>query len=342
MIFKFTLLERLLHRLHLLPTPVMDAFGGVLFGRSLAIGVRRGVFEALVGQPRTMQEIAQMTHLSSAGIQLLVEAFVAAGYLQESAGRYALSHEGEKWLVRSSPSYLGNLIAYFETLFTRWNHLEHSLEHGSPPKPYYALFDANDWKIYVYGMRDLARLLMDEVRSKIVLNGVPEALLDIGGSHGLYSIECCRSYPSLHAIVVDFAEALQYTRSILQEEMMDDRVTLLPGDCTKMNFQSGVDAVLMFNLIHGFSEQENQALIQCALNALKRGGKIFILDQMKEKERASSLARFTPLMVGLNLLNEIGGNAYTFEQVKMWCAGAAKVSRLRLRLPGVTLVEVTK
>jgi hypothetical protein len=47
-------------------------------------------------------------------------------------------------------------------------------------------------------------------------------------------------------------------------------------------------------------------------------------------------------MVGLNLLNEIGGNTYTFEQIKGWCAGAAAVKRIRLRFPGVTLVEVVK
>ncbi len=50
MILKFTLLERLLHRLYILPTPIMDAFGGVIFGRVLTIAVRRGLFEAVATQ----------------------------------------------------------------------------------------------------------------------------------------------------------------------------------------------------------------------------------------------------------------------------------------------------
>ena len=51
MILRLTLLERALHRMHLLPVPVMDAFAGVLFGRLLCIGVRRGIIEAAAGAP---------------------------------------------------------------------------------------------------------------------------------------------------------------------------------------------------------------------------------------------------------------------------------------------------
>ncbi len=50
MILKLTFLERLLHRLHILPTPIMDAFGGIIFGRVLTIAVRRGLFEAVATQ----------------------------------------------------------------------------------------------------------------------------------------------------------------------------------------------------------------------------------------------------------------------------------------------------
>jgi hypothetical protein len=58
--------------LHLLPIPVMDAFASVLFGRALAIAVRRGMFEAIAGQPRGLEEIALQTGLSQHGVELLV------------------------------------------------------------------------------------------------------------------------------------------------------------------------------------------------------------------------------------------------------------------------------
>jgi SAM-dependent methyltransferase len=342
MLLRLTLVERALHRLRLLPVPVMDAFASVLFGRALAIGVRKGIFEAVAKQPRALNEIAGETGLSEQGVELLVKAFVIAGYVKATGDRFVASADARKWLVKSSPSYIGNLINYFETLYTRWNTLEGTLERGTPQKSYFELFDEKDWEIYVHGMQDLARMLTKEVMTKIQLESNATRLLDIGGSHGLYSIECCRRYPSLQATVLDFDGALRHTGPLLWAERMEERVRLHAGDFTKMELPSPQDCILMFNIIHGFSEDDNRTLVARAINALKPGGKLYILDQMKETPGRSGLAQFIPLMIGLNLLNEIGGNTYTFEQVKTWCAGAKSVKRLRLRLPGVTLVEALK
>jgi ubiquinone/menaquinone biosynthesis C-methylase UbiE len=314
----------------------MDAFGGVVFGRALAIAVRRGVFETMAKTAQPIDEIARVTNLSLKGIELL------AGYVHINGELCSLTTEARKWLLKDSRFYIGRLIRYFETLYTRWSHLEYSLEHGSPPRTYYEGFTVADWRVYVYAMRDLAKLMMDEVMHKIHLQGSPRSLLDLGGSHGLYAIECCRRYPSLRATIIDFAEALHHTQGMIEEEGMGSRVQLLAADFTAMDLPPSQDCVLMFNVIHGLREEENDALVQRALQALKPGGKLYVLDQLREGRRRTGLARFMPLMVGLNLLNEVGGNTYTYEQVKRWCADAATVERDRLRLPGVSLVVATR
>lgn len=342
MITRLTFIERLLHRLHLLPTPIIDTFGSIVFGRALTIAVRRGVFEALAQTPRTAAELAGTTGLSTKGMELLLESFVVAGYLFSQGNSYSLTAEARKWLLEDSPHYLGNLIRYFETLYERWTYLEHSLEHGTPPHRYYEKFTDEDWRVYVLGMRDLATLLLSDVMKKISLPDSPRHLLDLGGSHGLYAIACCRRYPTLTSTVVDFEEALRHTRTLVDDEGLHGRVHLLAADFTKEELPSSQDCVLMFNVIHGFTEEENRTLILRARSALRPGGKLYILDQLREERRRTGLARFMPLMVGLNLLNEIGGNTYAFEQVKSWCPGAASVKRIRLKLPGVSLVEVIR
>ncbi|MCZ6775086.1 MAG: methyltransferase [Ignavibacteria bacterium] len=320
----------------------MDAFGNVIFGRALMIAVRKGLFETVADRLLTIEEISHESQLSVSGTELLVDAFVASGYLKRVGGRYTVTAEGKKWLVKSSPSYLGNLVRYFETLYDRWSYMDYSIEHGYPPKPYFQMFSEEDWKIYVYGMWDLARLLIGDVRNKIVLPRNPKRLLDIGGSHALYAIECCQRYPSLNAVVMDFDNALQHTAAIVRDSGLEERVALLGGDFTKIELPLEQDGILMFNIIHGFREEDSRMLVVRSLRALKPGGKLYILDQMKEKSWRSGIAQFVPLMVGLNILNEIGGNTYSFEQVKRWCVDASAVKRFRLRLPGVTLVEVTK
>lgn len=342
MIIRLTFLERFLHRLHLLPTPIMDAFGGVLFGRALAIALRRGVFEALALDHKDVADIAAHTHLNIAGVELLLESFVAVGYVRIDHNHYSLTAETRKWLLKDSPSYIGNLVRYFETLYERWGYLEHSLEHGIPPRRYYEKFTAEDWKVYVHAMRDLARLIVGEVMKRIDLPESSRQLLDLGGSHGLYAIECCRRHPMLKATIIDLPEALRHTEQIVAEERMTDRVRPVAGDFMRMELPSAQDCVFLFNVIHGLTEEENRALINRAFQTLTPGGKLYILDQLREERRGSGLAKFMPLMVGLNLLNEIGGNTYAYAQVQSWCKGAASVKRIRLRTPGISLVEVSR
>jgi hypothetical protein len=341
MILTLTLFQRLLHRLHLLPTPIMDSFGGIIFGRVLTVAVRRGLFEAVAVEPHTVKELAVATGLNHKAVKLLADSFVVGGYLNRNEEKYIISAEGKKWLIKSSPTYLGNLIAYFETLYARWANFEYSLENGHPHRPYFDGFTDNDWRVYVYGMADLAKLLLGEVGPKLVLNN-PKSLLDIGGSHGLYAMECCRRYPGLHATVMDFNPALRHTVEIAASAGMSSRVSVLEGDFRTNDLPPNQDCVLLFNVIHGFDEEENQKLIARACTALNSGGKLFILDQMKSSRRTSGLAGFVPLMVGLNLLNEIGGNVYDVDNIKIWCNSFSSFRTHALRLPGVILIEAVK
>ena len=342
MIIRLTLMERFLHRLHLLPTPIMDAFGNVVFGRALAIAVRRGLFEALATTPGSAAELAAATNLDRNATELLLQSFVAGGYLKSDGERYRLTGESHRWLLKGSPSYLGNLIRYFETLHARWGYLEQSLEQGSPPQRYFDMFSDDDWKVYVLAMRDLARVLLPRVIRNISLADRPEQLLDLGGSHGLYAVECCRRYPTLKATIVDLPGALRYAHQVIHEEGMSERVRLLPGDFSQIDLPGTQDCVLMFNVIHGFNEETNRGIMCRVLKVLKPGGRLYILDQMREERGKTGLSHFMPLMVGLNLLNEIGGNTYSLNQVQGWCEGAVRVKRIRLHLPGVCLVEVTR
>jgi len=342
MVLRLTLLERILRRLHLLPTPIMDAFAGVLFGRALVIAVRRALFDGLASGPMSENQIASHTGLNSRALRLFLDACVVAGYLSHRNGAYHLAAEGRKWLVKDSPDSLVNLIAYFETLHARWAHLETSLEHGAPAHPYYEVFNEEDWRVYVLGMRDLARLLLPHVIEKILPGSAARNMLDLGGSHGLYAIECCRRRPGLRARVVDFEPALAHASTFVRESGLSGRIELHAGNFLSDPLPPNQDVVLMFNIIHGLSPAENRTLVARALEALRPGGKLFVLDQMRDEgSSSSSLARFIPLMVGLNLLNEIGGTAYSIAEVKSWCEGHS-VRQVKVRLPGVAFVEIQR
>ncbi|HEX7572801.1 MAG TPA: methyltransferase [Bacteroidota bacterium] len=318
----------------------MDAFGAVIFARALTVGLRRGMFESVAGRPLALEELSGETGLSPEGVRLLADAFVAGGYLECRKGKYSASAEAKKWLVKDSETYLGDLIYYFDSLNTRLAGLDYSLEHGKPREPYYASFTDSEWETYVRGMANLARLLMPEVMRRIWLPAGGGRILDLGGSHGLYSLECCRRFPECTAVVMDFAPALRWAAAMHAGEP-GTRISLSAGDILTAPLPPGQDAVLMFNILHGFDGETNRKLIARASGALRRGGSMYILDQMTGAGRRSLLSRFMPLMVGLNLMNEIGGSAYSVPLIREWCAEAATFRIMPLRFPGVTLIQAT-
>ena len=342
MIIRLTLLERFLRNAHLLPLPIMDAFGGVLYGRALAVAVRRGMFDALAGGPLGADVLAQRTGMHREAVGLVADASVEAGYLTKRKGLYALSPEGRKWLLADSPDSLTFLIRYFESLHERWRVIEHSMDHGKPARAYYEGFSDEDWRVYVLAMRDLARLVMPAVAPGIRLGRTASLLVDIGGSHGLYAMQCCRRHPGLEAVVMDFAPALGVTAELIRQAGMEKRIRLLGGNFMQAGIPSPADGILLFNIIHGLSDGENRELFTRALHALRPGGKLYVLDQLRDAGGGSGVGRFIPLMVGLNLLTETGGTAYAFAQVKDWCASASVVRLHRLRLPGLSLIEIVR
>jgi len=338
MLLRLTLLERALQFGHRLPGPVIDVFGNVLYGRALAIAVRRGLFEAMAQRPAGIDAIARATGFHASSIRLMGRMFVLGGYLREEGDGFGLTAEGRTWLLAASPTSVTWLIQYFEMLHQRWSRMEYTLDHAGPPVPYYALFNDVDWKTYVYGMRDLARLLMPEVLPRLSLPRGAARVLDLGGSHALYSIELLRLRPELSATVIDFPSALKHASVIVHDAGMDGRITLAPGDLTAVALPGESDAILLFNVIHGFGEPENRAIIQRCLEALKPGGRLYILDQMVGARAGSMLEQFVPLAVGMNMLTEIGGNTYRAAQVVEWCGEFSSARQVRLRLPGVGLI----
>ncbi|MBI4546484.1 MAG: methyltransferase domain-containing protein [Ignavibacteriae bacterium] len=339
-----TFRERLSAHLNLLPTAVYDAFPAVLFGRMLVLATRLGFFEALDRQPKTIAELATSLRLHPDSVGLIASSLAANGYLKQTARKYSLAPQAKKWLIKSSPSYLGNLLNYVEILHSHWMYLEETLKHGKPPKPYTEMFAEKEWEIYTYGMMDLARLLLPHISSKLKLPSNAKTLLDIGGSHGLYSIELCKRYILLHATIADFPQVLTCTQQIIKEHRLEHRITLLPCDVTKGSFNTGrYDVVLAFNIVHSFSSEMNVQFFEKTAAALKPGGVVYILDQLK-KERAAGVDKLLPLMAGLNILNEIGGNVYSFEEIEQWCesSGLRNVKHHKLSIPGVSLVRAEK
>jgi hypothetical protein len=279
---RLSLRERVLFLLNRLPVPIFDAFAAVLLGKALMVCKSYGVFEVLHGSRHSAAELGEKVGLSTAGTEALLRTLEAGGYVKRKGNHYQNSRAAERWLIRKSPHHLGNLVYYFDSLFSRWDHLAETAQRGEPVKPYFEYFREKDWETYTHGMMDLARLLMPEVLRAIEVPRTARRLLDIGGSHCLYSVELCRIHPGLTVDVLDLDEISKVGERVTQDLQMSSRVVHRSGDFKNDDLGSGYDVVLAFNVIHGLKRSENCSLMKKISEALDGGGALFIMDQVTD------------------------------------------------------------
>src|SRR5439155_18251076 len=101
---------------------------------------------------------------------------------------------------------------------------------------------------------------------------------------------------------------------------------------------------LLFNIIHGFTPDANKTLISRAVRALKPGGQIVILEQLKGRS-ISPIGNATSRLLSLSYFHLIDGKTYSFGEVARWLTelGLARVQRRSLlKAPGNYLVIATK
>jgi len=141
-------------------------------------------------------------------------------------------------------------------------------------------------------------------------------MLDLGGGPGIYSIECCKLNPILHASILDDADTLQVAQSNIQLSNLDHRINLIPGDMFDSPFQDQFDLILISNVMHIYSPDKNQFLIRKCFEALRPGGRLCIKDFFLDSTRTQP--EWAALFAVNMLVNTDQGDCYTYGEVQRW------------------------
>ena len=336
--------ERLiLLRLNQGPGPLLDLFGAGAF-RVVCAALDLGIFDALSQGPLTVGELSQRTGTNQRGMSLLLGALEAFGYVQKTGNGYANTPLAAKWLPGSSPSHLADFLTWWQELvFAFWDdYLEDAIRNERPPVTIYEWLESqpDGWKVAQAGFEATARMVLDDVIARIDFPPSSKRVLDVGGGHGLYSIELCRRNPKVTATIFDLPVALERARENGRASDLNDRVSFLPGDYREDDLGHGYDVALVFNIIHAHPPKENVRLLKKVAASLAPNGRVVILDQMGDRA-FGPMMRAANSLIALTYFILLGGQTFTYEEVEGWLREAefAVVSRKSLlKAPGTMMI----
>lgn len=270
------------------PIPLVHTNIAFIKARIIFDAVYLGIFEALKGGTKSLQEIASICNLNVTALRSMLGALTSAEYLTYANEKFGLTPQAKKWLLKDARQSL-----YYQMLFSEimWDFMSGLREFVKTGKglQYHDTFTALQWDSYQKGMYAIARVTSPEVSRRTPLPKGATKMLDIGGSHGLYSEELCRRHPQLSSVILDLPAAVDKAKSILASSPVKDKVTYRPGDALTDDLGSNeYDLVFMANLVHHFTHQQNVELCKKIYSALKPGGYIIIQEFLRPETPTSA------------------------------------------------------
>lgn len=312
------------------PPPMADVLGPILKAEAVIAGGQLGLFKALSGGPLSVRDIAKTINANEMGVTMLVEALASVGYVERAGDKYANGPIARAWLTSTSKIDFTPFLMWASVGWYMLESLSQVIKDGSPQQPLYKYLQshpeaAQNMSRY---QKANAQLAANSIVQAISLPENAQRLLDLGGSHGLYSIAFCKQNPKLKAVVFDLSVALSETEKSIAAEGLSDRATVQAGDYLKDDIGKGYDVILCFFLPHNHTEEENKRLIGKVAKALNPGGMIVIHEFVKGDPPDAFNALYSLLFFMYS-----GTRNYSYKEITKWLEDAGLSNFKRTDLP---------
>lgn len=308
-------------------------------GKVIDVALELGVFQALEGEPRSAEALAELLGLSLRGLKPVLYLLSSLGLLSESAAGFVASQGAAQYLQHEWPQARQQLFPAPD-----WDGLAQVVREGR------CLGEA------IEGEGDAGNFFSDVVPLLFELH-LPMAkylgqqldpgsgpILDLGAGSAVWSLGMLLHHPELRCVAVDRARVLdQVTGPTLQRHHLAERYELRPGSYYEVPLEAGgYSLIYLGHLLHSDGlDLSRQLLLRCR-QALQPGGRVVVAEMVGSEPRSldyeSNLFDLNMLMFtehGLVFtareLEELGLEAgYTLEG---WVKGPGQYPVLVLRGP---------
>jgi 2-polyprenyl-3-methyl-5-hydroxy-6-metoxy-1,4-benzoquinol methylase len=283
-------------------------WGGFRAARVLLTANNYNIFEHLK-IAGTAGQVADILETNFRATEILLDAVASLGLLTKQGTRYKVTVLAKQFLLKESPAYQGDMLRHADALWKSWSNLDVVVKTGMPTRT-----KNRDHEAFIRAMHNNAVFRAPAVVNALDLRKVKTAL-DLGGGPGTYSIELAK-----HGIAVtlfDVPSTLDVSKSFIQKSKAKT-IALKPGDFHADPIGKGYDLVLLSQVFHSYSAEENCALLEKVRNALNPNGQVAIHEFFLEQNRA-----YPPVgaLFSVNMLvNTSKGRSYSPREMKKWLA----------------------
>ena len=281
---------------------------GFVSARVILTANNLGIFDKLKTSS-SAKNIAVNLKIDLRAAEILLDALTGIGLVRKSRdGRYRNAPVSNRYLVKGTRLYQGDIIRHASTMWQNFSALDEVVTKGRPARRGF------DHESFIMGMHNLTVLRTESLIKAVGLKGV-KTMLDLGGGPGTNAIVMTKK--GVKATIFDLPETIEIAKKVAAREGARG-IRFIAGDFHVDSIGSGYDLILVSQIFHALSGEENISLLRKCKKAINPGGRVvvqeFPINDMRTAPPHSALFSVN-MLVGTEK-----GRCYSPKEMKLWLA----------------------
>jgi len=282
-------------------------------------------FFTLIANGHTSAEaIASAARTDRRGTRMVLDSLVALGILTKDGGRYGLTPDADAFLVEGRPGDLTPVLdAHSGLTYADWDRLIEGLHDPVTVRQYADLDKGADFfSKLIRAIMPLGLPPANAVAEHLGIGSDRKGarILDIGIGGAAWSIPFARRDKTARITGFDMPQVLQHTKQIVAEFGVGQQYTFTPGNLLRDDFgASAFDVIILGNICHGLTAEQNVDLLKRCHRALAPGGRLVIADMVPNEERTGPPFA---VLFAVNMFVMGGEDTYPMSDYRRWLGAA--------------------
>ena len=300
---------------------------GFIASRAVITANNLGAFDCLK-KPATASGAAKRLKSDKRATEILLDALTGLGLLHKGRdGKYRNTAVSDRYLVKGTGLYQGDIVRHASSMWQNFSDLDKVVKTGRPSR------QGGDHESFILGMHNLTMLRTEGLVRAIGLKRV-NIMLDLGGGPGTNALAFARQ--GVKATIFDLPATIAIARKVARREGVQG-LSFMAGDFHKDPIGAGYDLILISQIFHAFSKEENMALLVKCRSALNPGGRV-VVQEFPINEALTSPPHSALFSVNMLVATQ-SGRCYSPREMKQWLKQAGFNNIAVKNLEETVLVE---
>ena len=306
------------------PDRLLAMSNGYWISQMLRAAAHHKFFTLIANGQTTVDAIARAAKTDPHGTRVVLDGLAAVDVLTKRGGTYGLTPDADAFLVEGRP---GDLTPMFEMhtglTYENWGRLTEALSDPTKVRQYRDLDNAAEF------FPKLIRAIMpmglgpaDATAEHLGIGTKRKGVRvpDVGVGGAAWSIPFARRDAAARITGFDIPKVLAETKQIVAEFGVDRQFSFRAGDLMKDDLgESAYDIVILGNICHGLTPDQNRDLLKRTRRALVPGGQVVIADMVPNEERTGPPFA---VLFAVNMFVMGGEDTYPMSEYRAWLADA--------------------